>query len=81
MALSKKRVRVLLADDQTLFREGIKDLLENERHIEIVGEAAVRQRRPNEVRVVPAHLWRSRPVRFFWRSTVNNAAFSSAETP
>ncbi len=40
MALSKKTVRVLLADDQTLFREGIKDLLENEKHIDIVGEAA-----------------------------------------
>ena len=37
---AKKRVRVLLADDQTLFREGIKDLLEGERLIEVVGEAA-----------------------------------------
>ena len=36
----KKKVRVLIADDQTLFREGIKDLLENERLIEVVGEAA-----------------------------------------
>jgi two-component system LytT family response regulator len=33
-------VRVLIADDQTLFREGIKDLLENERIVEVVGEAA-----------------------------------------
>ena len=36
----KKRVKVLIADDQTLFREGIKDLLENEKIIEVVGEAA-----------------------------------------
>lgn len=36
----KKKVRVLIADDQTLFREGIKDLLENEKIIEVVGEAA-----------------------------------------
>jgi DNA-binding NarL/FixJ family response regulator len=37
---AKKKVKVLIADDQTLFREGIKDLLENERMIEVVGEAA-----------------------------------------
>ena len=36
----KKRVKVLIADDQTLFREGIKDLLENERSVEVIGEAA-----------------------------------------
>jgi DNA-binding NarL/FixJ family response regulator len=40
MASSKKKVRVLIADDQTLFREGIKDLLENEKLVEVVGEAA-----------------------------------------
>jgi len=39
MSTPKKRVRVLIADDQTLFREGIKDLLENEKIIEVVGEA------------------------------------------
>jgi DNA-binding NarL/FixJ family response regulator len=39
-AAAKKKVKVLIADDQTLFREGIKDLLENERIIEVVGEAA-----------------------------------------
>ena len=37
---AKKRLKVLIADDQTLFREGIKDLLENEKLIEVVGEAA-----------------------------------------
>ena len=37
---SKRRLTVLIADDQTLFREGIKDLLENEKSIEVVGEAA-----------------------------------------
>lgn len=38
--MAKKIVTVLLADDQTLFREGIKDLLENEKWINVVGEAA-----------------------------------------
>lgn len=37
---AKKVVTVLIADDQTLFREGIKDLLENEKAIQVVGEAA-----------------------------------------
>lgn len=36
----KKKVRVLIADDQTLFREGIKDVLTGEKWIEVVGEAA-----------------------------------------
>ncbi|OGR42511.1 MAG: hypothetical protein A2X35_11885 [Elusimicrobia bacterium GWA2_61_42] len=36
---SKKTVTVLIADDQTLFREGIKDLLEDEKGINVVGEA------------------------------------------
>ncbi len=39
-AAPKRKVKVLIADDQTLFREGIKDLLENERIVEVVGEAA-----------------------------------------
>ena len=39
-SVRKKKLKVLIADDQTLFREGIKDLLENERIIEVVGEAA-----------------------------------------
>jgi DNA-binding NarL/FixJ family response regulator len=34
-----KVVTVLIADDQTLFREGIKDLLEDEKGIKVVGEA------------------------------------------
>lgn len=34
-----KVVTVLLADDQTLFREGLKDLLEDEKGIKVVGEA------------------------------------------
>ncbi|MBI4377269.1 MAG: response regulator transcription factor [Elusimicrobia bacterium] len=37
---AKKKISVVIADDQTLFREGIKDLLENEKSIEVVGEAA-----------------------------------------
>ena len=40
MASAKRKLTVLIADDQTLFREGIKDLLENEKIIEVVGEAA-----------------------------------------
>ncbi len=37
--MAKKKISVVIADDQTLFREGIKDLLENERILEVVGEA------------------------------------------
>ena len=40
MAVSKKNVTVLIADDQTLFREGIKDLLEDEKGIQVGGEAS-----------------------------------------
>ncbi len=40
MAVAKKNVTVLIADDQTLFREGIKDLLEDEKGIQVVGEAS-----------------------------------------
>ena len=36
----KKKVKVLIADDQTLFREGIKDVLTGEKWSEVVGEAA-----------------------------------------
>ena len=36
----KKKVRVLIADDQTLFREGIRDVLNSEKWIEVIGEAA-----------------------------------------
>lgn len=40
MASKKKTVKVLIADDQTLFREGIKDVLMGEKWISVVGEAA-----------------------------------------
>jgi two-component system, NarL family, response regulator LiaR len=40
MPTPKKKVKVLIADDQTLFREGIKDMLDNEKLIEVVGEAS-----------------------------------------
>ena len=40
MTTKKKKVRVLIADDQTLFREGIRDVLMGEKWIEVVGEAA-----------------------------------------
>ena len=36
---AKKRINVLIADDQTLFREGIKDLLGGEKLINVCGEA------------------------------------------
>ncbi|HAH31318.1 MAG TPA: DNA-binding response regulator [Elusimicrobia bacterium] len=39
MSAARKIVTVLIADDQTLFREGIKDLLEDEKGISVVGEA------------------------------------------
>ena len=35
-----KKISVIIADDQTLFREGIKDLLENEKNITVIAEAA-----------------------------------------
>ncbi|TBR18174.1 response regulator transcription factor [bacterium] len=38
-AAKKKQINVLIADDQTLFREGIKDLLEAEKEICVIGEA------------------------------------------
>src|ERR1051325_10222287 len=36
----KDRIRVLLCDDHTLFREGIKAIIRDEPSIEIVGEAS-----------------------------------------
>ncbi|MDP3543662.1 MAG: response regulator transcription factor [Elusimicrobiota bacterium] len=52
-----KKITVVIADDQTLFREGIKDLLENENNISVIGEAAdgrealrlVKKLRPNVI--------------------------------
>ncbi|MCL2887884.1 MAG: response regulator transcription factor [Elusimicrobia bacterium] len=38
MAEKKKKVRIVIVDDQTLFREGIKDVLTGEKWIEVVGE-------------------------------------------
>ena len=40
MAGAKKSVTILIADDQTLFREGIKDLLEDEKGLSVIGEAS-----------------------------------------
>ena len=37
---NKNKVRVLIADDQTLFREGIEDVLQNEKTIEVIGTAS-----------------------------------------
>ena len=36
----KKKITILIADDQTLFREGIKNVLTGEKWLEVVGEAA-----------------------------------------
>jgi two-component system, NarL family, response regulator LiaR len=52
-----RKITVVIADDQTLFREGIKDLLENEKNIQVIGEAAdgrealrlVKKLRPNVI--------------------------------
>ena len=33
-------IRVLLADDHTLFRKGVRTLLEQKQNIEVVGEAS-----------------------------------------
>ncbi|MFA5162139.1 MAG: response regulator transcription factor [Elusimicrobiales bacterium] len=38
--MPRKIITVLIADDQTLFREGVKDLLENEKFIKVAGEAS-----------------------------------------
>ncbi len=35
----KKKIRILIADDHTLFREGLRKVLELEKDMEIVGEA------------------------------------------
>ena len=51
------RIRVLLADDHTMFRQGLKEMLSTDEHIEIVGEAEngreaialARQTRPDVV--------------------------------
>lgn len=40
MTTKQKKVKVLIADDQTLFREGIRDVLSSEKWIEVVGEAS-----------------------------------------
>jgi DNA-binding NarL/FixJ family response regulator len=37
---AQKKITVVIADDQTLFREGIKDLLEDEKNVQVIGEAA-----------------------------------------
>ena len=36
----KKNITIVIADDQTLFREGIKDLIDAEKGLTVVGEAA-----------------------------------------
>ncbi len=40
MSEKKKKVKVLIVDDQTLFREGIKDVLTGEKWLDVVGEGS-----------------------------------------
>jgi two-component system response regulator DegU len=55
--MAAKKITVVIADDQTLFREGIKDLLENEKNVQVIAEAAdgrealrlVKKLRPNVI--------------------------------
>ncbi len=37
---SQRRTRVLIADDHTIVRQGLRSILENEQDLEVVGEAA-----------------------------------------
>ena len=39
MAKTKDKIRILVADDHAIFREGLRKLLENAEDVEIVGEA------------------------------------------
>ncbi|HEY83665.1 MAG TPA: response regulator transcription factor [Chloroflexi bacterium] len=39
MTNNKEQIRILIADDHALFREGLRSLLEDQRDIEVVGEA------------------------------------------
>ncbi|HEY4837981.1 MAG TPA: response regulator transcription factor, partial [Candidatus Acidoferrales bacterium] len=39
MAKSKQPIRVLIADDHAIFRDGLRKLLDNEDDVTIVGEA------------------------------------------
>src|ERR1041384_4933349 len=55
--IAGQKIRVLLADDHALFRQGLRQLLELEEEIEVIGDAAdgeeaqqlVRQLRPDVV--------------------------------
>jgi DNA-binding NarL/FixJ family response regulator len=40
MAKAKQAIRVMMADDHVIFRQGVRNLLEGEDDISIVGEAA-----------------------------------------
>ena len=40
MVKPKQRIRVLMADDHVIFRDGLRKLLDGEDDIEIVGEAS-----------------------------------------
>ena len=39
MAKAKKAIRVMMADDQVIFRQGVRKILEGENDVSIVGEA------------------------------------------
>jgi two-component system nitrate/nitrite response regulator NarL len=40
MAVSRQKIRILLADDHAIFRRGLKNMLNDERDFHVVGEAA-----------------------------------------
>jgi two-component system response regulator NreC len=48
------KIRVLVCDDHTLFREGLKALLQNEAGVEVVGEAEDGREALEKLRQIPA---------------------------
>lgn len=47
-----RRIRVLIVDDHDLFREGLRQLLQSDHRLEVVGEAATGQEALSQVRVL-----------------------------
>ena len=46
------KIRVLIADDHTLFRRGVREMLEEERDINVVAEAATGREALEQARVI-----------------------------
>lgn len=47
-----KKLRIFLAEDQTILRESLRSLIENQPHLEVVGEAADGEETFNQVRAL-----------------------------